>query len=162
MLNTEGDAIKNGMDQTGSEDTPIVFTVNYNPTHGGIGDLLESGVDKAGGTTGIAKQTGEFINNVTTARGESGSNFAAHSQGSLLTKQGIEYRKEHGGFKDRAYFTNSDAPERKKKTGIPFFAGYGSPVNTEDMSDTLDKVDFRNTGMVTHEKDFVGETLGGQ
>jgi len=155
MLNTEGDAIKNGMDQTGS----VVFTVNYNPTHGFVGDLLESGVDKAGGTTGIAKQTGEFVNDVTTARGKAGSNFAAHSQGNELVKRGIEYRKAHGGFKKKEYFSNLNAP--KDKSGIPTSAGYGSPVNTKDLGDTLDAVGFDYRGMVTHSNDFVGESLGG-
>ena len=159
MANTEGDAIKNAKDQTGDATN---FTVNYNPTHGGIGDALESGVDKFGGTTGIAKQTGEFINGVTTSRGKSGSNFAAHSQGNLLTQSGVEYQQEHGGFKNQDYFTNPNAKTDKERTaGIPTFAGYGSPVNTEDMGDTLKSVGFDNKGMVTHPHDFVGEGLGG-
>jgi len=143
MLNTEGDAIKNGMDQTGSR----VFTVNYNPTHGFVGDGLESAVDKAGGTTGIAKQTGEFYKDVTTARGELGSNNANHSQGNLLAQQGIKYQQEHNGFQDQK--------------GIHTVSSFGSPVNTKDMKKTVESSGFAYTGASTKPGDFVGEGLGG-
>ena len=161
MLNHEALAIKNAIDQTGSD----IVTINYNPTHGFFGDALESGVDKAGlGTTGIAKQTGEFINNVTTSRGTEGSNFAAHSQGNLITKAGINYQKEHGRFMDRSYFINPDLPTKKERErAVPTFAGYGSPVNTKEMEGTIknkDGLNYNYQGMYTKKNDFVGEFLG--
>jgi filamentous hemagglutinin len=163
MLNHEALAIKNGIDQTGSD----IVTINYNPTHGLFGDGLESGIDKAGlGTTGVAKQTGEFIYDVTTSRAKEGSNFAAHSQGNLLTKSGIEYRKSHGGFKDRSYFIDLALPTTKQQErAVPTFAGYGSPVNTEEMKKIVNSnksgdKQFNFDGMYTKKNDFVGEFLG--
>jgi len=143
-------------------------TIDQNPTHGFFGDALESGVDKAGlGTTGIAKQTGTFINDVTTARAKEGSNFAAHSQGNLLTKSGIEYQKENGGFMDRSYFidTKFKVDDPRREQAIPTFAGYGSPVNTQEMKKmvTYNKSgakQFNFDGMYTKKNDFVGEFLG--
>jgi hypothetical protein len=111
----------------------------------------------------MKKQTGEFIYDVTTARAKEGSNFAAHSQGNLLTKSGIEYRQKHGGFKDRSYFIDPTLPTTKKQErGVPTFAGYGSPVNTEDMKDTVELkgINYNYQGMYTKENDFVGEFLG--
>lgn len=160
MLNKEGLAIKNAIDQTGSN----VVTINYNPTHGLFGDGLESAVDKAGlGTTGIAKQTGEFINNATTARGTDGSNFAAHSQGNLIAKSGIEYKQENGGFQSRESFIDlSKINKEDRERGIPTFKGYGSPVNTEDMDAVIGKdgLKYNNKGMYTNQNDAVGEFLG--
>ena len=160
MFNSEGDAIKNGLNQTGSE----IFTLNYNPTHGFLGDLLESGVDKIGMTTGIAKQTGQFIYDVTTARGTAGSNFAMHSQGNLLTASGIAYRNEHGGFMPQSYFVDESKPLDEQKTGLPTFASFGSPVNSKDMEKILQGSEgspFRYNGAYTKDNDFVGEVLGG-
>jgi len=142
MMNNEADAIKNGISQTHTkDDTNINLTVNYNPTHGLLGDGLESAIDKFGGTTGMAEQTGEFIRDVTTSRGTLGSNFAAHSQGNLLTNSGVNYINskgsyEDGGFMDREYFI--DETRKDKEFGIPTFAGYGSPVNTTTMKETLE------------------------
>ena len=139
------------------------IVINQNPTHGFFGDALESGVDKAGlGTTGIAKQTGAFINDVTTARAKEGSNFAAHSQGNLLTKSGIEYQKEHGGFMDRSYFIDITLPDSQQDRGVPTFAGYGSPVNTNDMDDVIGVhgINYNYKGMYTKKNDAVGEFLG--
>jgi len=65
------------------------------------------------------------------------------------------------GFKPVDYFKNPDAPKDEQNKGVPTFAGYGSPVNTKDMGDTLKKAGFTNKGMVTHPDDFVGEGLGG-
>ena len=162
MLNSEGDAIKNGIDQTGA----TTVTISYNPTHGFFGDLLESGVDKFTPIhTGIAQQTGDFIYDVTHARGQDGSNFAAHSQGNLLIQSGIEDRLDDGGgFDVPEYFLDVGAmsQEEKDESGIPSFASFGSPVNTEDMKETIVQgANFIYSGAYTHENDFVGETLGG-
>ncbi|WP_164520836.1 ShlB/FhaC/HecB family hemolysin secretion/activation protein [Vibrio aphrogenes] len=159
MMNSEADAIKNVMSQThnyGLNDINVLFNLNYNPTHGFIADGLESGVDKLGLTTGIAKQTGEFIRDTTTARGKEGSNFANHSQGNLLTLQGLGYINnkgtyDQGGFQDTKYFGGN----------IPTVAGFGSPVNTETMDTRVKKeVEFEFKGNVTNAGDFVGEVLG--
>lgn len=172
MMNNEADAIKNGISQTHTkDDTNINLTLNYNPTHGLLGDALESAVDKFGGTTGMAEQTGEFIRDVTTARGSLGSNFAAHSQGNLLTYSGVNYINskgsyENGGFKDKGYFlsTSLDPSDEGYKDGIPTFAGYGSPVNTTTMKETLEgknnEGSFKFIGNYTNNNDFVGEGLG--
>ncbi|MDQ6958674.1 MAG: hypothetical protein Q9M24_06125, partial [Mariprofundaceae bacterium] len=118
--------------------------------------------------TGIAKQTGEFTRAVTTARGKDGSNFANYSAGNPTAKQGIEYIKakggyESGGFKNREYFIDENKPLDKQESGIPTFAGFGSPVNTKDMERTVEnqKVGFDFRGNLTNEGDFVGEGLGG-
>ena len=52
MLNTEYLAVVNAIQQTGmitkgGTVNSTNITVNYNPNHGVLGDLLESGVDKA-------------------------------------------------------------------------------------------------------------------
>jgi filamentous hemagglutinin len=173
IMNNAADAIKNGVSQTHTkDDTNINLTVNYNPTHGLLGDGLESAVDKFGGTTGMAEQTGEFIKEVTTSRGNSGSNFAAHSQGNLLTNSGVNYINslgsyENGGFKDKTYFLdpNIDKNDPRYKDGLLTFAGYGSPVNTTTMKETLQGANnegpFDFIGNYTNENDFVGEVLGG-
>ncbi|MEF1253363.1 hypothetical protein [Vibrio sp. M260112] len=166
MMNSEGDAIKNVLSQTHNYDKDsagygsVLLNVNYNPTHGFVGDGLESFVDKVGGTTGMAKQTGEFIRDTTTAQGSNGSNFANHSQGNLLTKSGLEYitgkdSYDQGGFKGPTYFDNG-----LNDKGIPTFAGYGSPVNTEDMRQVVKDAKFGFRGNYTNKGDFVGENLG--
>ena len=161
MFNSEGDAIKNGLDQTGSP----IFTLNYNPTHGFLGDLMESAVDKNGGTSGIAEQTGNFIFEVTNARAMTGSNFAAHSQGNLLYQSGIEYQNANGGFQDKSYFVDPTRPsEKEKNAGIPTYSSFGSPVNTMDMMETVQGKDgeqFVYSGAYTKEGDAVGEVIGG-
>ncbi|NOI65143.1 hypothetical protein [Vibrio sp. 99-8-1] len=165
MMNSEGDAIKNVLSQTHNYDEnstgygSVLLNVNYNPTHGFLGDGIESAVDKMGGTTGIAKQTGEFIRDTTTAQGSDGSNFANHSQGNQLNKSGLEYitdkgSYEQGGFKGQDYFKSEE------KSGIPTFAGYGSPVNTEDMKQVVEDAGFDFRGNFTNDGDFVGEVLG--
>ena len=175
MLNNEGLAIINAMQQTSETDKnnkvigDVAFTLNYNPTHGVLADALESGVDTSGlWTTGIAKQTGEFYRDVTTAQGTDGSNFNNHSQGNILTQAGINYINdkgsyEEGGFKPKEHFVDEAASsQRERDKGIPSIAGFGSPVNTVDMRETVViKNGFNFQGMLTHEGDFVGEGIGG-
>ncbi|QOY55603.1 hypothetical protein HUE87_05075 [Candidatus Sulfurimonas marisnigri] len=174
MMNTEADAIKNAINQTHKKaddiDKTVNLTLNYNPTHGLLGDGLESLVDKVGGTTGMAEQTGEFIRDVTTARGKDGSNFAAHSQANILTKSGIEYINEISinnpalGFLSRDYYMDTTkATKKEQEAGIPTFKGYGSPINTEDMDGVIGEygLKYNYKGMTTNSHDFVGEVLGG-
>ncbi|WP_019556299.1 two-partner secretion domain-containing protein [Thiomicrorhabdus arctica] len=159
MMNSEADAIKNGIAQTGSK----VVTINYNPSHGFIGDGLESGVDKLGiVTTGVAKQTGQFVNEATTARGQNGFNMAGHSQANLLLKAGIEYQLDNGGFKGGEYFINPNGSSYSETVrGIPTFSSFGSPVNTNDMKTTMNKTPFIYNGSTANPGDFVAEGLGG-
>jgi len=173
MMTHEAGAIISSINQTHDSkkgDKNIAVTVNYNPTHGFLGDLIEVMIDQFGGTSGFAKQTGEVTRDVTTARGKDGSNFVNYSAGNPAFKQGMEYIKgkgdyKHGGFKARDYFVDkSKQKEADRNAGIPTVAGFGSPVNTKDMEKTVqgDKrnlFDFR--GNVTKPNDFVGEGLGG-
>ena len=157
MMNNEAEAIKNGLQQTGfwnAKSGKVELTVNYNPSYGFLGDLLESAVDKFGGTTGIAKQTGNFYNDVVGARGDDGSNFANHSQGNALAKSGIKWKVRNGGFN-----TNN---------GKHTIVSFGSPISREEMSKTIDLANskigneqFVYVGSYTKKDDFVGEALGG-
>ena len=157
MMNNEAEAIKNGLQQTGfwnAKSGKVELTVNYNPSYGFLGDLLESAVDKFGGTTGIAKQTGNFYNDVVGARGDAGSNFANHSQGNALAKSGIKWKVRNGGFN-----TNN---------GKHTIVSFGSPISREEMSKTIDLANSKTgneqfvfSGSYTKKGDFVGEALGG-
>lgn len=139
----------------------MALSLNYNPTRGGLSDLLESGVDYFGGTTGMAKDTGEFMRDVTTARGSDGSNFANHSQGNLLTLQGYNYiankgSYENGGFMGHDYFgLNSDS-----NTPVNTVAGFGSPASVDRNKDFNDSV-FKFVGNSTQAGDPVAQILGG-
>ena len=171
MMNNEAEAIKNGLEQTGQFGTgePVELTVGYNPSYGFISDLLESAVDKSGiGTTGIAKQIGGFVNDVTTERGDIGSNFAMHSQGNALVYNGIKYVQTTTGFQPVGYYKTGEInPDGSPKTNIPTFVSFGSPMNGEDMSkliaDPQDKggLGYGYSGAYTKPNDFVGEVLGG-
>lgn len=162
MMNNEAEAIKNGLEQTGQFGTnkPVELTVGYNPSYGMISDLLESAVDKSGiGTTGIAKQIGGFVNDVTTERGDIGSNFAMHSQGNAIVYNGIKYVQTTTGFQPVGYYkaNNKDEPN------VPTFVSFGSPMNGEDMSKLIGKdgLGYGYSGAYTKPNDFVGEVLGG-
>lgn len=163
-MNNEAEAIKNGLEQTGQFGIgePVELTVAYNPSYGFIADLLESAVDKSGiGTTGIAKQTGTFVSDVTTLRGNEGSNFAMHSQGNAIVYNGIKYVKNNGGFKPVGYYKNS------KKNGTPTFVSFGSAMNAKDMKDLIGRekskggLEYTYSGAYTKDNDFVGEAIGG-
>ena len=157
IMNNEAEAIKNGLQQTGFWNTnnrKVELTVNYNPSYGFLGDLLESAVDKFGGTTGMAKQTGNFYNDVVGARGDKGSNFANHSQANGLAKSGIKWKVNNGGF--------------NVNNGKHTIVSFGSPISREEMSKTIDLANsktgieqFVYSGSYTKKGDFVGEALGG-
>ncbi len=166
MMNSEAEAIKNGLEQTGQfvKNKPVELMVHYNPTNGFLGDLLESLVNKLGGTTGIAKQTGEAIKKVTTQRGKEGSNFALHSQGNLIAYSGIKnVLEQKDGFKNKKYFfTGKIDKNNQKEYAIATFVSYGSPINTDDMDDLINKeLKYDYIGSFTKKDDAVGEILGG-
>ncbi len=170
MMNNEAEAIKNGLEQTGQFGTgePVELTVGYNPSYGFISDLLESAVDKSGiGTTGIAKQIGGFVNDVTTERGDIGSNFAMHSQGNALVYNGIKYVQTTTGFQPIEYFFVGLDEKGNKVYNLPTAVSFGSPMNGKDMENLIaGKVDegglgYKYSGAYTKPNDFVGEVLGG-
>jgi filamentous hemagglutinin len=174
MMNDEADAILGALQRTKSGadgNTLNEINVNYNPTHGILGDAFESGVDKFGlGTTGIAKQTGEFKRETTTARGTDGSNFTNHSQAALLDAAGTEYinrlaeKDTSLGFKDRDYFIDNSLDTREKqKRGIPTTGNYGAAQNNDSAKDIIEGMDrdkFKLIGTATHTGDMVSEWIG--
>lgn len=178
-MNNEGLATFNVLEQTGmlnqfasSPNTPVEATVFYNPTRGMVADLLESAVDTMGGTTGIAKQAGEFERDVTTARGIEGSNFTNHSQFNALTKSGIKYINSSDNteakFQNKEYFyTGKVDADNEKVYNLPTFVSFGSPVSGETMRDLIsadpkkDGLGYTYMGAFTKPNDFIGEGLGG-
>jgi filamentous hemagglutinin len=161
MMNNEIQALRNMITQTHVEgDTNINGTLNYNPTHGFLGDLIESGVDKNGGTTGIARQTGEFMYDVTHARGTSGANFANHSQGNALVYAGVDYINNTSGFDEAEYFIDSTKIRDKQYEGLPSVVGFGSPMSYDTMNKLFVETGFEFTGNFTNENDYVGEGIG--
>ncbi len=167
IMNNEGLALHNVMEQTGmlnqlasSPNTPVEATVFYNPTRGMVADLLESAVDTMGGTTGIAKQAGEFTRDVTTARGANGSNFTDHSQKNILTYSGINYinSSDNTGarFMPQEYFIKDNGDD----SGIPTFVSFGSPVSGKEMETLITNTGFTYMGAYTKPNDGVGEILG--
>jgi hypothetical protein len=150
ILNNLPQALVNAMEQTDSSNV----TSHYNPTHGGIPDLLESLVDKVFGNafikTGVARQTGEFVKEVVTARADSGSNFIGHSQGSLLMNAGLNTL----GKDD---FSGIDFKDDKN---IPTFFINGAPVQAGTMEKTVEKLEFTFSGSAANPNDSVAELLG--
>lgn len=178
IMNNEGLALHNVMEQTGmlnqladSPDTAVELTISYNPTRGIVADLLESVIDNTGfGTTGIAKQTGEFIEDVTTSRGVDGSNFTLHSQANINAKRGMEYinSSEYMGdkFQNKEYFyTGKVDADGNKIYNVPTFVSFGSPVNGKDMETLIANKEtglgYTYMGAFTKPGDYVGEGLGG-
>jgi len=172
IMTNIGEAIKNGLQQTGQLDVskPVELTVGYNPSYGFLPDLLESFVDKSGiGTTGIAKQTGQFVNEVTTARGDIGSNFAMHSQANAIVYNGIAYVQTTTGFQPVGYYKTGEInSDGSPKINVPTFVSFGSPMNRDSMKDLIakpieegGKLGYKYSGAYTKPNDFVGEVLGG-
>ncbi len=134
------------------------ITQSYNPTHGLLSDILESGVDKFFGKnfhTGIAKQTGDFIYDVAEARGKEGSNFPMHSQGNGIANSGLNYLGEN------AFASMDFINAATGETDLPTFASYGSPISKDVFQDTIDQQSLIYLGTETHSGDAVGEVLGG-
>jgi filamentous hemagglutinin len=153
MLNTLPQALVNGMEQTGAQ----TVTVNYNPTHGFIGDLLESSVDKVFGNgfieSGAAQQTGEFINSVVELNANNGTgetNFVAHSQGNLLMNAGMNTLSDDD-------FTSI---HNEQLQDVTVFSN-GSPVQTNTMEETVHEyIGFTFSGSNANPDDAVAEGLG--
>ncbi|RME58518.1 hypothetical protein D6779_06305, partial [Candidatus Parcubacteria bacterium] len=155
ILNSIPEAILNGMEQTNAN----VITVLYNPSHGIIGDLLESFVDVSTPFhTGVAKQTGKsasHIKNINERKGIN-TNFAPHSQGNGILASGIRYVGK-GAFATKA---KADGADRHKKTSVTV-TSYGSPVNWKKMKKTVEGAGMTFSGSYVNAKDMVGITVGG-
>jgi len=163
MMNNEAEAIKNGLEQTGQFGIgqPVALTVGYNPSYGFISDLLESAVDTSGlGTTGIAKQAGQFVLDMAKSRADEGANIAMHSQGNLIVYNGIQYIMDQGQYKATGYFKTNG--EGEKKDNKMTFVSFGSPKNGAEMKELIqEKLKYTYSGAYTQKDDFVGESLGG-
>lgn len=150
ILNNLPQALVNGMEQTGSS----TVTEFYNPSHGILGDLLESGEDKFAGNSyihsGTAAQTGNFVFSVIQARGNSGTNIVAHSQGTLLINAGLSTL-------DKNKFSNIDF----STGGKPTFFINGAAVEAKTINENLKNVKFTFAGSNANAKDPVAEFLGG-
>jgi filamentous hemagglutinin len=168
IMNDVGLAVSNVLEQTGqsNKSATVETTVFYNPSRGMVADSAETLVDLFGGTTGIAKQEGEFVRDVTTARATDGANFTQHSQDNALLYSGINYINSTDNmgakFQGQDYFIKDNGD----KSGIPTFVSFGSPVNGEDLK-TLIVGDIDNPGLgytymgvFTNEHDYVGQGLG--
>ena len=173
IMNDKGLAVANVLEQTGqsNKSSTVEATVFYNPSRGMIADSLETLVDLFGGTTGIAKQEGEFVVNVTTARGSNGSNFTQHSQDNALLYSGINYinSADNTGakFQPASYFATGKVNEKGKAiTKVPTFISFGSPVNGKDLDKVIGTnasggLGYTYMGAFTNEHDHVGQGLGG-
>ena len=178
IMNNEGLAVSNVLEQTGmlnqyqsDPNKPVEATVFYNPTRGMVADSVETLVDLFGGTTGVAKQEGEFVRDVTTQRGSNGSNFTEHSQDNALLYSGINYinSSDNTGtkFMPQEHFISKTEVDEKgqPKSGIPTFVSFGSPVNGGDLEKLITNKEkglgYTYMGAFTHDGDYVGEGLGG-
>jgi filamentous hemagglutinin len=177
IMNDKGLATFNVLEQTGmigqyQTDTtkPVEATVFYNPSRGLIADSAETLVDLFGGTTGIAKQYGEFNVDVTTARGASGSNFTQHSQNNALLYSGINYinSSDNRGakFMPREYFYIGQIDASGNKIfNLPTYESFGSPVSGKTLENLISNKEtglgYTYKGAFTNPNDSVGESLGG-
>ncbi len=177
IMNDKGLAIINVLEQTGmigqyqtDKTKPVEATVFYNPSRGIVADLLESAVDKVGGTTGIAKQYGEFNVDVTTARGTAGVNITNHSQLNILLKSGINYinSSDNTGakFMPQEYFATGEVDKDGRAVyKTPTYVSFGSPESGKTLETLISNKEtglgYTYKGAFTKTGDFVGEGLGG-
>lgn len=143
-MNDTKDSFENSKEQTGN--ASVVF-INYNQTHGIVGDLMESGQDKffvntLGQSyllTGSARQTADYLVNL--AQATNGNLIVdAHSQGTLLTYAAML------NAKSELQNILKDKKDTTLKVGF-----YGSPINSEDSSSLVKDL---YTGSNVKEKDL--------
>lgn len=87
IMNSMMDALANGLMQSGSSNGETSFVLAYNPTHGLVGDLIESAFDKNLQGT-IRSGTARNLNGLLQQGIDAGPNslhIYGHSQGGLLT-----------------------------------------------------------------------------
>jgi filamentous hemagglutinin len=143
IQNSLNEALRNGAMQTGDRD----LSMAYNPEHGMIGDLLESGWDKIIGgvvASGNARQLRTFLHEGAD-NGYTGR-VAAHSQGGLLV-----YRALDGSLFD-------------SKNGDIMFQFNGTPIRTEELENAVNRANGKWTGHNINDGDPVANVpiiLGG-
>jgi len=163
MLNNQASALSNALQQTHSTDGqggiigPVEVTLNFNPSRGWLGDIMEIGVDKVGGVrlpdgyslggfgiaSGMARQTGIFYQTIDLSRPESERTIlGAHSQGNVLAKAGLNYI-DHKFYENRS------------------FVAMGSPVNNDAMNAVLSRYGISFGSSTSNQGDFVSQGLGG-
>ena len=141
MANSNDEAINNQQSQQGNADAIL----NYNPSHGGVADMIQNiqddiavslGVGNLG--TGSARQTGETINQVTQAN-DGTAVASAHSQGTLMTQNGLDiYQKAladsvQKNFDARFLVQYSGSPVGGKKGRNLVRDIYGNRANDKDF-----------------------------
>ncbi|PYC29284.1 adhesin [Aquipseudomonas alcaligenes] len=87
IMNSMMEAVANGLMQSGSSDGEASFVLAYNPTHGLIGDLIESATDKnlqGAVLSGTARNLNGLFKQAIDA-GPDSLHIYGHSQGGLLT-----------------------------------------------------------------------------
>ncbi|MDB1125444.1 hemagglutinin repeat-containing protein [Vibrio algarum] len=92
MMNTEAAAKEGAKNVTGS----VNSTTWYNPTHGLLGDLLESAVDKFGNHIGV--QTGISKQIETLQDNNSNKVIHMHSQGNLISVEGANTNNTYKSY----------------------------------------------------------------
>ncbi|HEY9129155.1 MAG TPA: hypothetical protein VIN02_04905, partial [Sulfurovum sp.] len=186
MFNDHDTAVYNQQTQQNGADAIL----NYNQMHGVVGDMIENvqdhlsinGADiltevvtlgEAEGSvdgigylgTGGSRQTGELINQMTTIR-KGDLTIGAHSQGTMMTQNGLDQHKDDLA---KTVQSNSD---------VSFLLQYsGAPVNHEITEHTMtdiyggkellsDRTDGKGMNNVFRSQvapeDFVGSVLGYQ
>ncbi|ABV67203.1 hypothetical protein Abu_0943 [Aliarcobacter butzleri RM4018] len=142
IMNDTKDSFENSKEQTGN--TSVIF-INYNQTHGLLGDLMESGQDKIFVNTlgqsylltGSARQTSDYLVNL--AQATNGNLIVdAHSQGSLLTYAAMLNAKSD------LQNILKDKKDTTLKVGF-----YGSPVNSDDSSSLVRQL-YLNSSVYTN------------
>jgi filamentous hemagglutinin len=88
IMNSMMDALANGLMQSGSGNGEVSFVLAYNPTHGLVGDLIESAFDKnlqGAVRSGTARNLNGLFQQGIDAGPDTTLHIYGHSQGGLLT-----------------------------------------------------------------------------
>jgi filamentous hemagglutinin len=132
IMNSMVEAIANGLMQTGSSNGTASFILAYNPTHGLVGDLIESVTDKnLQGTirSGTARNLNGLFQQAIDA-GPQSLHIYGHSQGGLLTWVAIK------GLD----FSEGGSPTAELNT----IQLSGAPVNAIQFHKDADKAGFKD------------------
>jgi len=162
ILNDLELAAKNVAEQTGGLNKKEGDLMGYNPTHGALGDLLESGVDKVfglfGGRSGTARNLNAFLDRVSKEGGISHLTIAGHSQGALLLKRalpGVTFNQDNYKFLG---IQMSGAPANAIKAhDVMIKAGF---IDDKKRVFQINRPD-ENTLLGLPKTDFVADILGG-
>jgi len=167
ILNDMDLAAKNIAEQTGGLNNDEGGVLGYNPTHGALGDLLESGFDKLfdsfGVRSGTARDVNRFLEQVSQERGIESLTVAGHSQGGLLLKRGLE------GVKFEGMYIGKDGVYQPRNLRIQWS---GSPTDAKETHRVAEEAGFKNIFFQVNrpegknadgspKTDFVSDILGG-